>query len=570
MSGSRFRTSPDWAALALLTVAWALPVAWIGLHGRFCLYDDWAYAQTVHHWLETGQFARPKFIYAPTFSNALIGLAFTKVFGFSFPVLRASTFVVGWMGILATYGLCRQLGALPGAAGLAAATLAFNPLYFHLSYTFMTDVAFTAFVVGGVAAFARGLDRRSAVWLTVATLLAAAAVLSRSPGIALPIAMGLALLGSRIREPRTWVVVAVALAAAALLYLWGPGVLFSAQDSGMGVSLRWYVEQNLLRTGLLYDLGRNGLTLIYLLGLSLAPLVLARKLPSGRGRWLFIAGAALAAPVLIVLVHRPPPYAIDQIRNVGLGAITVSGSSRLPAAPAALWICLASLGFACAAAALLSLAETFLRRRQAFLLSPGPLAAALFPIVYLAPLWIQWPYLDRWILPVVPLLLALLAAAAPLESRGRRLLRGSAWLVVLAAFAVVGTRDQLVLHRAMANLTQRVLAMGYSPSQVDAGTGFNGWYHWDDPNVRNSDPLTGDRWVVDDRVVLSLKERLPGYEPLERVRYRTWMPPAEITLTAFLRRGPGTRPLPRTSGRQQGAGPSPARPSAPRSASRGS
>ena len=45
------------------------------------------------------------------------------------------------------YFLLRRLGASRGLAVLGALLLGFNPIYFALSFTFMTDVPFTALVV---------------------------------------------------------------------------------------------------------------------------------------------------------------------------------------------------------------------------------------------------------------------------------------------------------------------------------------------------------------------------------------------------------------------------------------
>ncbi len=110
--------------------------------GDFPLNDDWVYGLAVKSILEQGEFRMPSPASTDLFPQAYWGALFCLPFGFSFTALRVSTLVLGLVGILATYGIVRQLGAGARFALLAAALVAGNPLYFALANTFMTDVPF--------------------------------------------------------------------------------------------------------------------------------------------------------------------------------------------------------------------------------------------------------------------------------------------------------------------------------------------------------------------------------------------------------------------------------------------
>ena len=69
--------------------------------GDFPLNDDWSYASTVKHLLETGEFRPSEWFAPPSLTNALWGSLFCLPAGFSFVALRASTLTLSLLGILA-------------------------------------------------------------------------------------------------------------------------------------------------------------------------------------------------------------------------------------------------------------------------------------------------------------------------------------------------------------------------------------------------------------------------------------------------------------------------------------
>ena len=155
--------------------------------GNFPLIDDWAFGLAAKHFLETGDF-RCEWSSMPLISHVLWGSLFCLPAGFSFTALRASSLVASFLGVLGCYSLVRHVGRPRWCAMVAAVLLAFNPIYYALANTFMTDSVFTAAIALAALFFARNLRTGSDLDLLLATAIAVVATLSRQLAIAVPIA----------------------------------------------------------------------------------------------------------------------------------------------------------------------------------------------------------------------------------------------------------------------------------------------------------------------------------------------------------------------------------------------
>ena len=84
--------------------------------------DDWTYAWSVEHFHRTGALRMLDWSAHYPLAQLFWGVGFTSLFGFSFAVLRVSTLVAGWLGLLALYLTLRtlHLAPLPSALGTFA------------------------------------------------------------------------------------------------------------------------------------------------------------------------------------------------------------------------------------------------------------------------------------------------------------------------------------------------------------------------------------------------------------------------------------------------------------------
>ncbi|MDI1354379.1 MAG: glycosyltransferase family 39 protein [bacterium] len=157
--------------------------------GNFPLNDDWSYAKSV---LILVNDARLDIGYWPAMTLAthiVWGALFVKVFGFSFLVLRISTLVSAIICLFALYSLILKISRDKIIAFISSLTLLFNPIFFNMSNTFMTDVNFlTLFLLCAYLAYDFFVeDKLSSFFLVfvLSTLL----VLLRQYGIVVPAAM---------------------------------------------------------------------------------------------------------------------------------------------------------------------------------------------------------------------------------------------------------------------------------------------------------------------------------------------------------------------------------------------
>ncbi|HUS14083.1 MAG TPA: glycosyltransferase family 39 protein, partial [Chloroflexia bacterium] len=154
---------------------------------EFPTTDDWVYAGSVRDMLRTGTFIMPD-SQANLVGLTLWGALWSLLFGFSITTLTYSVLALALLSLLAFYGLARAAGVAAPGALLGTALLGLNPLFLHLSYSFMTDVPFLALVLLACYCYMRGLQGDHLLWVWLGGLLAGGAFLIRQFGVLVPLA----------------------------------------------------------------------------------------------------------------------------------------------------------------------------------------------------------------------------------------------------------------------------------------------------------------------------------------------------------------------------------------------
>lgn len=114
---------------------------------NFPLNDDWSYSKSLLIMQTEGTFILGEWAAMTLLTHTLWGLLFTKIFGFSFIVLRMSTLVSSFIGLIFLNKLVYKISKNQVLAFISALTLLFNPLYFNMSNTYMTDVNFNTLLI---------------------------------------------------------------------------------------------------------------------------------------------------------------------------------------------------------------------------------------------------------------------------------------------------------------------------------------------------------------------------------------------------------------------------------------
>ena len=563
--------------LAIIVAIAVLVAVIVNPIGEFPLDDDWSFSRTVAQLLDTHEY-RPAWANMTLLSNILWGSLFCLPAGFSFTALRLSTLCASLLGTIGVYVLVRDISSSRLISLAATLTLAFNPVYCDLSYTFMTDVPFAAVSIWAVVFFARSLKRRSPLHMVIGTLLAIVATLSRDLGLCIPLAYGL-IAPSRSRLARQTVVMAATPLAVCLVpffilnyWLTVTGRISPTHDLNLDKLIHSLRHPGDLVTLLLMNIY---VSLVHLGLFSLPVLVLAARsllAPQRKGFQVILALglSAMAAGALIRLhfgdgILIPMSFPADQIIfKSGLGTpplrdIFLLRLDHLPAMPRGLWIGVTALAFVGALMLLRALSmhatapmDRLVHRER---LSDQEVVGTFLLIcglIYQLPFLISWSS-DRYIMPSVVFfaagLLALSGTSSDTYDGAGKLanLTAATMLVAFGVFSVGATRDFMMWNRlrwqALTDLTQKDHVDRHD---IDGGYEFNGWYlydpnykpdidprqtfAWADPHVgydpgRSVEP--GKRsfwWVYRDTYQISFGD-VPGYETFREYSYKHWLPP---------------------------------------------
>jgi hypothetical protein len=550
--------------LLCLTVFWLLSLVVVHPAGNFPLDDDWSYGLTVKHLIETGSYQATGWESMTLIVNVLWGSVFCFVSGFSFTVLRCSTFVAAWLGMLAVYWLMRECRQSRGVTLLATLVFVFNPVYYVLSNTFMTDVLFITLSVLAAIFFLKDLKGQSNANLVLATALSLAAVMSRQVGLAVPLAFAMVSTlqhGGKARATgRAVLPLIVSVTALAGFEDW-------LARTGRLPALYNYKNEMLFQAishparfaGVFAH--SSYLCLMYV-GLYLSP-ILVFSLPLLRSKnkrgWL-VCGLLVAGLVGLTVINGlcgkgyTMPLATNILNKSGLGPLTLRDAFKVnttPILPENFWIAVTVVSVAGAVmlvSRIIKLGVGVSPKLFPFQLDPdeaGNLFLVLTGLVYLLPFFLNG-FFDRYLFPAVPFLMAGLFIHLPESSPGTHPhphvspagsvpanLTGALLLAGFIAFSVCGTRDYLAWNRArwmaLNDLTQQDLV---SPSTIDGGFEFNGYYLYR-PDFKID--YKKSFWWVDDDAYLINFHPTTNYSVYRTYPYTHWMPPYTGTIYVLKR-----------------------------------
>lgn len=184
----------------LLILVFITAVFLVKPFGDFPLNDDWCYAKSVRVFLQTGEIDIGFWAAATLATQIIWGAIWTKLFGFSFVVLHASTLFSAFCGLLLFYFLVKELSKSHTHAFFATLSFYFVPVYFNLSFTFMTDVNFITLLLLFTRLSFQYFKSEKLIWLLPLLLTSLALVLLRQFGL---FASAVFVLASLLRRPRS-------------------------------------------------------------------------------------------------------------------------------------------------------------------------------------------------------------------------------------------------------------------------------------------------------------------------------------------------------------------------------
>lgn len=156
--------------------------------GEFPLNDDWSYFKAVESFHLKWEINFGSWPAMTLLTHILWGTLFTKVFGLSFFVLRISNIVSALIGVIFLQKLINDISANKKMGLLAGLVLLFNPIYFNVANTYLTDVNFTTLVIIVCYFIYRYFTVQSKIYLLIILIGSVLLVLLRQYGIVLSVA----------------------------------------------------------------------------------------------------------------------------------------------------------------------------------------------------------------------------------------------------------------------------------------------------------------------------------------------------------------------------------------------
>jgi hypothetical protein len=153
--------------------------------GEFALNDDWVHTLTMKEWVDTGVFRMLPFAGPTFYVPILYGALLTKLFGFSFTLLRLSTLALMLGTNLAFFTLLKRVGAHPVVALLGTLLLWLNPITYNLSFTFMTDIPALFLLIFAILCYLKGFESRHVRWFFFGSIISVLGFYTRQTNILL-------------------------------------------------------------------------------------------------------------------------------------------------------------------------------------------------------------------------------------------------------------------------------------------------------------------------------------------------------------------------------------------------
>jgi hypothetical protein len=514
----------------LLALIWIAAIFLINPLHDFPLNDDWSFGLTVKSLTEEGRYILNDWLASPFLTQALWGTLFCLPFGFSFNALMLSTVVIGWIGIMFTFLIFKTLTKDNFLAFIIALLILTNPLLLNLSVSFMMDLHFYGFFVTSLYFYILFYTKGKISHLAIGSMLALLATFSRQFGLVIPVGF---LVYELVSSRRL-------LNRALLVHLLTTVLIFIFLNLYKG----WLVATDNLpayyrNMSDLFDVGvaefgwrvfiRAGLLLLEG-GLWLFPLLLLltiRQWKMVRKSFvpLIILGILLI-PSMIRTVSALPGGNV--LYDFGLGPITtrdmfISGASEGLFSLPGVWFPVRIVAFTGGLMIIFLLSLVIQRLRSAAGSNETPgifdfrLLALILILLYTGIIMINITYFDRYIIPLLPLLIMMILPDPGDRFYLKRLMRYSApvFLTAFLIFGVLATRDYLNINRARWDVANELIGKGISPETIDGGHEFNGW-HGKEIDIYGKWDTTGFEYVI-------AFSEIENHQAISKMPVKSWL-----------------------------------------------
>ena len=513
---------------ALLVLLWVLAELIVNPVGEFPINDDWAYAKSVYYLYFDGIVKYFDWGAMILIGQTLWGTLFCLIFDFSFTTLRFSVLTLGAVGILFYYFIALKICRNEVAALLSSLVIAFNPLYFSLANSFMTDVPFLVFLLGTVFFYLLYLEQGKFIFFLLAFLFVLTATMIRQHGLLLTISLTGVLL---YHDYSDWKKIIRVMLFGGLVFgiMWGFTFFLTeknllpasyAKISDLFKDWNWMEKFS-------YVIPRMSQLFLYS-GLLLFPIAVI-FLPAFRRDWrplswffLLILPLILVIPVFL---HRDDFPVGNYLYNLGLIPRVMKDSIwglnwRVQLTDQQLdWIKFYAVfgAFTLFPCLLISNSDKHRDNSQS-LHNPIKIISLLFLTGYAVFLIINIHFYDRYMLPFI-IFISLLCIRYIKKIQLLPRIMALLTLSAMTLFSVAATHDYFAFNRARWTGLYNLMGKGISPKKIDGGFEFNAWY---ETGPQRYGDRSGKSWYfVEDDYYAITQGPLLGYKKYATHTYPT-------------------------------------------------
>ncbi|MGH7847596.1 MAG: ArnT family glycosyltransferase [Candidatus Binatia bacterium] len=497
--------------------------------------DDWTYAWSVEQWLRTGELRFSDWSIHYPIVQVLWGALFCLPFGFSFSALRVSTVVLAWLGALAFYAMMRELGRSGAHSLIATFLLLVNPVFFILTFSYMTDVPFVSLANISLLFFVRSITRKRKIDSWLGSFFALCAFLTRQLAVAIPIALvAYFLVSSYERRLAHFLPAALSLLFMLFTPLWISYVFgFTKVYAGKLDSIQFWFDVSP------FAYASAVMGVLAHISLALSPMALPFFFKNHKPLlWmtvlsLLIVGTTLwvVTGTVILPLEKGSTWALEELGAtlplLGGARPPREGMGMRPFLPLWLNYPLAVLSL-CSAAVIIARAIELAREKG----EKVELLFFIYALFQTALILLLWLFYDRYYVVLLCPLMVLLV-----DKRLADMKFAVFGIAMLFLISLSGTSDSLQVSRATNEAITWLREKGVALADIDASYAFNGWnlYFHPDPLGPGEAPDHDVRHITADdvRAVTGDVEKpyeiavtpLPGYHVLREIRWSPsfWM-----------------------------------------------
>jgi hypothetical protein len=521
--------SPRFVEHLLIIVIFTAAVLLVDPRGNMPLNDDWNFALATWTFAETGEFQFARLTGMSLRAQVVWGALWTRIFGASFEVLRASTLTLSLGTLLLFHALLGRFGVESRLRLFATFALLFHPIFFWSSFTYMTHVPFLFVTVAAFYLYAAGVVKGRTWLVGLGSMAVVVSFFIRQTGIATALAATVVIwLANRPGRNRQ-----AALAAAPvglfLIFWFGTDWLigYPGQMSEHVEHLEGGLASRLFSlSGLAFS--HTALNLLFT-SIFFVPLIVLAFPKKEELRKALVPLVIVANPLAWFVSQMvaggqaiPGRWPSDILGNLRLGPQTLRdhmafgypypvhlpGFLRISVTVLASLLALVLLYQLCAA---WNRCESEVERDKAFVLRFAIIFSVFGTLILIA----SSIYFDRYSLDGMwPMAIALVICVRPVKRNFRVAVVS---LAVLAAFSIAATSEYLAWNRARWQALSWLQTRGVELVEMDGGYEIN-QYLLGGRHGKTRLRLPGMS-VVDDRYIISLSD-VRGYRTLAAFAYR--------------------------------------------------